>query len=179
MSAFNPNIVPYNSAGTEIGTAGDPIRTDPTGTTTQPISAASLPLPTGAATAAKQPALGTAGTASADVITVQGVASMTPIAVSGTVTATPPTATAAANTQVSVSTNVTLKASNASRRGLILYNTGSKLVYVKFGATATPTDFTIPLPAGQVWEMSEPIYTGIIDAVASSGTQVVNVSELT
>jgi hypothetical protein len=38
-------------------------------------------LPTGAATAAKQPALGTAGTASADVITVQGIASMTPIVV--------------------------------------------------------------------------------------------------
>jgi hypothetical protein len=49
---------------------------------TQPVSAASLPLPTGASTAAKQPALGTAGTASADVITVQGVASMTPLAVS-------------------------------------------------------------------------------------------------
>lgn len=36
-------------------------------------------LPTGAATAAKQPALGTAGTASADVISVQGIASMTPL----------------------------------------------------------------------------------------------------
>jgi hypothetical protein len=39
-------------------------------------------LPTGAATAAKQPALGTAGTASADVISVQGIASMTPVQVS-------------------------------------------------------------------------------------------------
>lgn len=48
---------------------------------TQPVSAASLPLPTGAATAAKQPALGTAGTASADVITVQGKTSMTPLLV--------------------------------------------------------------------------------------------------
>jgi hypothetical protein len=38
-------------------------------------------LPTGASTAAKQPALGTAGTASADVITIQGVASMTAIQV--------------------------------------------------------------------------------------------------
>jgi len=38
-------------------------------------------LPTGASTAAKQPALGTAGTASIDVITVQGIASMTPIKV--------------------------------------------------------------------------------------------------
>jgi hypothetical protein len=39
-------------------------------------------LPTGASTSAKQPALGTAGTASADVITIQGVASMTPVQVS-------------------------------------------------------------------------------------------------
>jgi hypothetical protein len=34
----------------EFGTASNPIRIDPTGSTTQPISAASLPLPTGAAT---------------------------------------------------------------------------------------------------------------------------------
>jgi len=40
---------------------------------TQPVSASALPLPTGAATAAKQPALGTAGSASADVISVQGI----------------------------------------------------------------------------------------------------------
>lgn len=50
---------------------------------TQPVSAASLPLPSGAATAAKQPAVGTAGTASADVLTVQGVAGMTPLAATG------------------------------------------------------------------------------------------------
>jgi hypothetical protein len=34
----------------EAGTSSDPLRVDPTGTTTQPISAATLPLPTGAAT---------------------------------------------------------------------------------------------------------------------------------
>ncbi len=49
---------------------------------TQPVSAASLPLPSGAATAAKQPALGTAGTPSADVISIQGVASGTVVPVS-------------------------------------------------------------------------------------------------
>lgn len=48
-----------------------------TGGKAVPVSASSLPLPTGAATAAKQPALGTAGTASADVISVQGIASGT------------------------------------------------------------------------------------------------------
>lgn len=51
------------------------------GTGTLAVSAASLPLPTGAATSVKQPALGTAGAASADVITVQGVASMTKLLV--------------------------------------------------------------------------------------------------
>lgn len=43
-----------NVAGTEVGTATDPVRVDPTGTTTQPVSAAALPLPAGAATAAGQ-----------------------------------------------------------------------------------------------------------------------------
>lgn len=56
---------------------------------TQPISAVSLPLPTGAATAAKQPALGTAGTASTDVITVQGIASMTALKVDGSAVTQP------------------------------------------------------------------------------------------
>lgn len=38
----------------ETGVAANPLRTDPTGTTTQPISAAALPLPAGAATSALQ-----------------------------------------------------------------------------------------------------------------------------
>lgn len=59
------------------------------------ITAASLPLPTGASTAAKQPALGTAGTASTDVITVQGIAGGVAQAISGTVTANAGTGTMA------------------------------------------------------------------------------------
>ena len=51
---------------------------------TQPVSAAALPLPSGAATAAKQPALGTAGTASTDVLSVQGIAGGIALPVSGT-----------------------------------------------------------------------------------------------
>jgi hypothetical protein len=56
---------------------------------TQPVSASSLPLPTGAATAAKQPAPGTAGSPSADVISVQGAPSMTPLKVDGSATTQP------------------------------------------------------------------------------------------
>jgi hypothetical protein len=39
-----------DNSGNEIGVAGNPLRIDPTGTTTQPVSATSWPLPTGAAT---------------------------------------------------------------------------------------------------------------------------------
>lgn len=55
------------------------------GTGTFAVSAASLPLPTGAATAAKQPALGTAGASSTDVISVQGIASGTALPISGSI----------------------------------------------------------------------------------------------
>lgn len=68
-------------------TGGKAVKVDGSAVT-QPVSAASLPLPTGAATAAKQPALGTAGSASTDVITVQGIASGVAQPVSGTVAAT-------------------------------------------------------------------------------------------
>ena len=117
----------------EFGTSSDPIRTDPTGTTaqpvsgtvtanqggtwtvqpgntanttawkvdgsavTQPVSAASLPLPSGAATSAKQPALGTAGSASSDVISIQGIASMTAVKVDGSGVTQPVSGTITAN----------------------------------------------------------------------------------
>lgn len=52
---------------------------------TQPISAAALPLPTGAATAANQVPPGTAGSPNANVESVQGVAGGTALPISGTV----------------------------------------------------------------------------------------------
>jgi hypothetical protein len=69
-------------------TSMTPLKVDGSGVT-QPVSAASLPLPSGASTAAKQPALGTAGTPSADVITIQGAASMTAVKVDGSANTQP------------------------------------------------------------------------------------------
>lgn len=84
--------------GTNLATVtvGGAVKVDGSATT-QPVSAASLPLPTGAATAAKQPALGTAGTASSDVITVQGIASMTALKVDGSAVTQPVSGTVTAN----------------------------------------------------------------------------------
>lgn len=62
-----------------------------------PVTASSLPLPTGAATEGKQPSLGTAGTASSDVLTVQGIASMTALKVDGSAVTQPVSGTVTAN----------------------------------------------------------------------------------
>ena len=71
-----------NSIDGKLSTTANGLKVD-NSAVTQPISASSLPLPTGAATAAKQPALGTAGSPASDVLTVQGAASMTALKVDG------------------------------------------------------------------------------------------------
>ena len=48
---------------------------------TQPVTATTLPLPTGAATSAKQAAPGIAGSSSTDVLSIQGIPAMTPLVV--------------------------------------------------------------------------------------------------
>jgi len=154
---------------------------------TQPISAASLPLPTGAATAAKQPALGTAGSASADVITVQGAASMTAIQVAdngasltvdGTVTANlAPTTSGGltiSRTISAASTNATnVKGSAGQVYGIMASNTNAAARYLKLYNKATSptigTDtpvMTVMIPpnsSGVVahWEMGLAFGTGI------------------
>lgn len=87
-----------NLAGinTKLTTTANGLKVDGSGATqpvsgtffqaTQPVSAAALPLPTGAATAANQAAPGTAGSPSAQVFSVQGVAGGVAQPVSGTVT---------------------------------------------------------------------------------------------
>ena len=91
-----------------------------------------ISLPTGASTAAKQPALGTAGTASADVITVQGIASMTPLLVTASIAAAQTLATV---TTVGTITNVVHVDDNAG--SLTVDNAGTFAVQATQAGTWT------------------------------------------
>lgn len=107
----------------------------------------------GAATAAKQPALGTAGTASSDVITVQGVASMTPIQTRSAGAATPVRIVSAG-----ASTNLTEIADSGGCRIVSIAGAVARTsaVYLKLynaadGSVTVGTTMpyiTLPLPAG-------------------------------
>lgn len=81
--AFSNTTIAVTNAGTFATQAAQ------SGTWNITNISGTVSLPTGAATAAKQPALGTAGTASADVITVQGIASMTALKVDGSAVTQP------------------------------------------------------------------------------------------
>lgn len=101
----------------DVGVAALPIQDGGNSIT---VDATSLPLPTGASTAAKQPSLGTAGTASANVITVQGIASMTALVVDGSASTQPISGTVtaiqgtAANLNATVTGTVTVTQGTAS-----------------------------------------------------------------
>lgn len=102
---------------------------------TQPVSAASLPLPSGASTAAKQPALGTAGTASADVITVQGVASMTALKVDGSAVTQP---VSAASLPLPALAATSTKQSDGSQKTQVVDGSGNVI-----GSTSNALDVNI------------------------------------
>lgn len=110
-------------------------------------------LPTGAATAAKQPALGTAGAASTDVVTVQGIASMTPFQsaqsgtwnvtnISGTVSLPTGAATSANQTNASAKTQVVDGSGNVISATSNALDVNVKTVATKTGVVAGTTTIT-------------------------------------
>lgn len=75
-------------------------------------------------------------------------------------------------------TSVNVVASNASRRGLTIYNDSTARVRLKFGTTASSTSFTYSVPAGAQWEMTVP-FTGAIDGIWDAANGNARVTEMT
>lgn len=100
--------------------------------------------------------------------------------VSGTVTAGPNTVSSATLSNVSASaSSVTVIASNASRKGAVIYNDSTVNLRIKFGSTASATSFTYLIGPGQTWEMPiSVLYTGIITGIWDSATGTARVTEL-
>lgn len=88
-------------------------------------------------------------------------------------------ATGSAVTSVSISiTNATVLALNVNRIGATFYNDGTADVYLKLGATASTTIFTVKIVPDGYYELPFR-YSGIIDAITLSGSTNLRVTELT
>lgn len=79
----------------------------------------------------------------------------------------------------SSASNVTVVAANANRLGVLIVNDSTATLYLKFGATATTSSFSVKMEPGSYWEMPEPLYVGIIDGIWSSADGAARVTELT
>lgn len=63
-----------------------------------------------------------------------------------------------------------LLAAQGGRNMATITNESAAILYVKFGNTASATDYTVPLAAGAYYEVPLPIYGGLITGILASGT---------
>lgn len=96
-----------------------------------------------------------------------------------TVTVANPSNASASLTSVANATSSTsLLASNASRKGLIMYNDSTTDCKVAFAATASATSFTILMAKQTNYFMQAPIYTGAVSEICSNANGSMRITEL-
>jgi hypothetical protein len=151
--------------------------------TTQPVSATSLPLPAGAATAANQATTNAslaaidAGIPAALGQTTMAASMPVTIASNQTPLQLQQSGGTATITRVATSTTAaTLLAANANRRTAIVA-TESGINYLAFGSTASTTNYTYPVGSGVVVVVTN--YTGSLSLIRSAGSGSVQVTEIT
>jgi hypothetical protein len=73
--------------------------------------------------------------------------------------------------------NVTLLAANTARLGAIFYNDSTAILYLKLGAAASATSFTVKMQPDAYYEIPFGYY-GIVDGISAAATGVVRVTEV-
>jgi hypothetical protein len=85
--------------------------------------------------------------------------------------------TVATISSVSSTTGSTaLLAANNDRKAAYFFNDSTSALFLKFGATASSTSFTVKIPAASYYEIpTQPVYTGVVHGiwVASNGNAYV------
>ncbi len=76
---------------------------------------------------------------------------------------------------------MTILASNTSRKGAIIYNDSTAVLYLDLsGGTAASTSYSVQLPANAYFELPGPnVYNGAITGIWSSATGNARVTEWT
>lgn len=126
---------------------------------TTAVTAAALPLPTGAATDATVAAVTTKMGDGSQLTKKTPLASNTVAAVASSVTV------------------VSLQAANAARRALKVYNDSTAVLYLKDGAAASTTDYSVQVASGGYYEWPLPIYTGAVTGLWSAANGSARVTE--
>ncbi len=78
-----------------------------------------------------------------------------------------PTSATLANVASSAS-NVTLFSAKGDVNARTIFNDSTATLYVKFGATASSSSYTVQLPACAYYEFPQPTYAGQVDGIWAS-----------
>lgn len=91
------------------------------------------------------------------------------------------TGTAAVTAVNSSASSVNLLAANTKRTGAMVHNTDANALYLKFGATASATSFTVKIASDGYYEFpTRPVYQGVVDGIwAADGAGIASITELT
>jgi hypothetical protein len=90
------------------------------------------------------------------------------------------TTAAATPTQASVASSgssVTLLAASSTRLGATIYNDSTQILYLKLGATASTSSYTIQIAANGYYEVPF-YYTGVIDGIWASANGNARITSL-
>jgi hypothetical protein len=82
------------------------------------------------------------------------------------------------STVAAATSNQTLLASNANRIGVTIYNDSNSTLYLKLGAVASTTSFTLLMAAKSYYEIPYG-YTGQIDGLWANANGAARIGELT
>ncbi len=76
--------------------------------------------------------------------------------------------TAVTASVASSATNVTLFAASSNDRMRTIFNESTAVLFIKFGTTASSTDYTVQLAASSFFEFPTPMYSGRVDGIWAS-----------
>lgn len=119
------------------------------------------------------------GGSAVDLVGINGTAPSVNVGTpsAGTLRTIEASASTTAVTSVAASgSNVTLLASNANRMGFAVFNDSSVNLFLKCGATASTSSFTVKMAAGSYYEVPFK-YSGIVDGIWDSATGNARITE--
>lgn len=88
-----------------------------------------------------------------------------------------PVATAVLTNATSSATTAVVKAANANRRGFLLHNDSTAILYLAYASTASLTAYTVKIPPDGYWEMPIPVYTGALAGIWSAANGFARITE--
>jgi hypothetical protein len=93
---------------------------------------------------------------------------------------TNPATTAVKSNVTATTTSTTILAANANRRGAIIFNDSTVVLYISYGTgTTSTTSFSMKVAAGAVYLLDVPLYNGAMTGMwAASPTESARVTDI-